>query len=186
VERMSTTRITWRDAQLMPEDGKRYEAIDGELYVTPAPSRRHQWVCGRLFLALVRLLGEPGHGWVYHAPLAVEFPDTEEGVQPDIVFVSRAHADRLVDEGIRRAPDLVVEVLSPSTTARDRTLKRKLYQRQGVRQYWLVEHDGEYVDVWDFESGAGEPVRYDDHLAVKLGGRSFGTIALTEVFAPER
>jgi hypothetical protein len=99
---MSTTRITWQDAQLMPEDGKRYEAIDGELYVTPAPVLRHQWISGNLGAALRRLLMEPGHGWVFHAPVGVEFPETEEGVQPDIIFVSKARSERLVKEGIRR------------------------------------------------------------------------------------
>lgn len=186
MERMATTRITWRDAQLMPENGKRYEAIDGELYVTPAPSRRHQWVSGNLERELRRLLQDPGHGWVYHAPIGVEFPDTEEGVQPDIIYVSRAHADRLVDEGIRGAPDLVVEILSPGTAERDRTIKRKLYARQGVRQYWIVDLESEWVDLWDFESGAGEPVRYDDHLPVRLGDRELGVISLAEIFAPER
>lgn len=118
----------------MPEDGKRYEAIDGELYVTAARSRRHQWVSGRLEVELRRLLEQPGHGWVYDAPIGVEFPESEEGVQPDIIFVSRARRERLVEEGIRGAPDLVVEILSPSTAERDLTIKRKLYERQGVAQ----------------------------------------------------
>jgi Uma2 family endonuclease len=182
---MSSTRITWRDAQLMPEDGRRYEAIDGELYVTPAPSRRHQWVSGQFEVELRRLLQDPGHGWVYHAPIGVEFVDTEEGVQPDILFVSRRHADRLVPEGIRGAPDLVVEIASPSTAERDRTIKRKLYERQGVRVYWFVDHEGEYVDVWDLESGAREPVRHRDRLPVVMGGHAYGVLSLPEIFAPE-
>jgi len=183
---MPTTRITWRDAQLMPENGKRYEAIDGQLYVTAAPSRRHQWVCGRLFLALVRLLEEPGHGWIYAAPLGVEFPETEEGVQPDLIFVSRSHAERLVHDGVRGAPDLVVEVLSRSTAERDRTIKRKLYQRQGVRAYWLVDHEGEWVDACDLESGGDDFVHYRDRLPVRLAGTTFGEILLADIFAPER
>jgi Uma2 family endonuclease len=183
---MSTTRITWRDAQLMPENGKRYEAIDGELYVTTAPSRRHQWVTFQLARVLSRLLQDSGHGWVYIAPIGVEFPDTEEGVQPDIIFVSRAHAERLADEGIRGAPDLVVEILSPATRQRDRTIKRKLYERQGVRQYWLADHAEEHVDVWDFESAAREPARYRDRLPVTLGEVHFGSISLADIFAPER
>jgi Uma2 family endonuclease len=183
---MATTHITWRDAQHMPENGKRYEVIDGQLYVTPAPSRRHQWVCGRLFLALARLLEEQDHGWVYAAPLSVEFPETEEGVQPDLMFVSRQRAERLVHEGIRGAPDLVVEVLSPSTADRDRTIKRKLYLRQGVRAYWIVDHHSEYVDVWDLEPGGDDPVRHTYRLPVEIGGDSYGVISLPDIFAPER
>ena len=170
----------------MPEDGKRYEAIGGELYVTAAPSRRHQWVSGKFELELRHLLEEPGHGWVYDPPIGVQFPETEEGVQPDIIFVSRANAERLVDEGIRGAPDLVVEILSPATRTRDHTIKRKLYERQGVRQYWLADHKDEYVDVWDFESGIREATRYRDRLPVRLGEVHFGSISLPDIFAPER
>jgi Uma2 family endonuclease len=169
----------------MPEDGKRYEAIDGELYVTAAPLRRHQRVSANLQAALRKLLDEPGHGWVYHAPIGVEFPETEEGVQPDIVFVSRRRARLLVKEGIRGAPDLVIEILSPSTAGRDRTIKRKLYERQGVGQYWVVDPDAESVEVWDFDGGATRPVRYVDRLPVRLDAEPVGEISLTEVFESE-
>jgi Uma2 family endonuclease len=185
VDRMATARITWQEAQLMPEDGKRYEAIDGELYVTPAPTRRHQWVSMKLVDALLRLLVHAGHGWVYHPPTGVEFPDTDEGVQPDIIFVSRARSETLVDEGIRGAPDLVVEILSPSTADRDRTIKKKLYQRQGVVQYWVVDLDAECVEVWDFESSSDTPARYVDRLPVRFAGNSIGEIQLPDIFSPE-
>jgi Uma2 family endonuclease len=179
---MSTTKITWRDALLMPEDGKRYEAIDGELYVTPAPSRRHQRVSFKLARALAELLEDRGHGWVYGAPIGVEFPASEEGVQPDILFVSRARAQILVDEGIRGAPDLVVEILSPKTGERDRTIKKKLYERQGVAQYWIVDLEAETVEVWDFASGASAPEVHTTTLPVRLGGGVSGELALPEVF----
>ncbi|UCC71542.1 MAG: Uma2 family endonuclease [Gemmatimonadota bacterium] len=169
----------------MPEDGNRYEAIDGELYVTPAPSRRHQWVSGKLERELCRLLQEAGHGWVYHAHIGVEFPRTEEGVQPDIIFVSKARAELLVQEGIRGAPDLVVEIVSPGTAERDRTIKKKLYQRQDVAQYRIVDPDAETVEVWDFEAGAAEPVRCAERLPVNFSGRQLGDIRLTNLFAPE-
>jgi Uma2 family endonuclease len=182
---MATARITWREAQLMPENGKRYEAIDGELYVTPAPSRRHQRISGNLFRALSQILEGAGHGWVYHAPIGVEFPETEEGVQPDIIFVSKARSERLVREGIRGAPDLVIEILSPSTGERDRSIKKKLYGRQGVLQYWLVDPDTESIEVWDLESRGKPPARYVDHLPVTLFGRTLGELALSQLFSPE-
>jgi len=185
VDTMSTTRITWQDAQLMPEDGKRYEAIDGELYVTPAPVLRHQWISANLEAALRRLLMEPGHGWVFDAPVGVEFPETEEGVQPDIIFVSKARSERLVKEGIRGAPDLVVEILSPGTAKRDRTIKLKLYRRQGVAHYWIVDPDANSVDVWDLAGGAAEPQTYTARLPVRLGDLAAGAIELAEIFPPE-
>lgn len=185
MERMATARITWADAQLMPEDGKRYEAIDGELYVTAAPSRRHQWISGNLQAELRELLQEPGTGWVYHAPIGVEFPATEEGVQPDLIFVARASAEKLVDEGIRGAPDLVVEILSPSTAGRDRSIKLKLYKRQGVTQYWIVDPDAESVEVWDFIADTG-PETFRNNLPINLAGKDAGAIDLERVFKPER
>ena len=185
MERMATERITWQDTLLMPEDGKRYEAIDGELYVTAAPMRRHQRVSGNLVRVLAKLLDEPGYGWVYHAPIGVEFPETEEGVQPDIVFVSRRRAQLLVKEGIRGAPNLVIEILSPSTAGRDRTIKKKLYERQGVGQYWVVDPETESVEVWDFDARASKPSRYVDRLPVSLDAVPVGEISLTEIFEPE-
>jgi Uma2 family endonuclease len=182
---MSTTRITWKDAQLMPEDGKRYEAIDGELYVTPAPVLRHQWISANLQAALRRLLMEPGHGWVFPAPVGVEFPETEEGVQPDIIFVSKGRSERLIKEGIRGAPDLVVEILSPGTAERDRTVKLKLYRRQGVIQYWIVDPERNIVDVWDLAGATTEPETYSDSLPIRLGKQLFGEVHLSEVFPPE-
>ncbi len=106
-------------------------------------------------------------------------------MQPDIIFVSKARAERLVDEGIRGAPDLVVEIRSPTTAERDRTIKRKLYQRQGVAQYWIVDPDADAVEVWDFVGGANEPMRFTQTLPVRLAGHSTGTIDLAEIFAPE-
>jgi Uma2 family endonuclease len=181
---MAISRITWADAQLMPEDGKRYEAIDGELYVTAAPSRRHQRISSNLESALRSLLDDAGHGWVYDAPIGVEFPETEEGVQPDIIFVARQAAPKLVDEGIRGPPNLVVEVLSPSTASRDRSVKLKLYRRQGVAQYWIVDPDGETVEVWDFANDIG-PSIYKETLVVRLGDIDAGTIDLVRTFEAE-
>jgi Uma2 family endonuclease len=182
---MATTRITWEDAQLMPEDGKRYEAIDGELYVTPAPNLRHQWISVNLEAALRAMLMEPGYGWVFHAPVGVKFPDTDEGVQPDIIFISRNRRETLVKAGILGAPNLVVEIGSPTTAKRDRTIKKKLYERQGVAQYWIVDPEDDCVDVWNFASGAKEPTRYSDRLPIRLGDEEVGAIDLPAIFPPE-
>ena len=116
---MTAPRITWRDAQRMPDDGNRYEAINGILHVTAAPKWRHQVVSKRLLMRLSELLEDPGHGEVVAAP-GVEFPATGEGVQPDILFVSNERRHIVEEAGLVGAPDLVVEVLSPSTAERDR------------------------------------------------------------------
>ena len=142
----------------MPDDGSRYEAIDGILYVTAAPRWRHQIVSKRLLVRLSELLADPGHGEVVAAP-GVEFPATGEGVQPDIL--------------------------------RDRGAKRRLYERHGVREYWVVDPEENQVDVYRFGSGTGAgptlhagPERFDRLLPVRLGVTQVGVTDLSGIFAP--
>lgn len=185
VDPMATATITWRDAQEMPEDGRRYEAVEGELYVTAAPSARHQEISVTLGALLHELLVQGGHGRLFHAP-GVEFPVTEEGVQPDLVFVSTERRGIIADDWIRGAPDLVVEILSPSTEDRDRGVKRNLYRRQGVAEYWIVDPDDEAIEVWRFEQSEAESgvshERFTDVLPVQVGGDRVGAIELDDVF----
>jgi Uma2 family endonuclease len=179
---MPLPQITWDHVQQLPDDGNRYEAIAGDLYVTPAPSVRHQEIALRLVLELVRNLVDPGRGHVWFAPIGVRFPETGEGVQPDIVFVSNERRGIVASDEIRGAPDLVVEILSPTTERRDTGLKRVLYERHGVAEYWIVDPEAGAVDVWRFES---EPrtARFVDRLPVRLGDERMGEIDLTCVFA---
>jgi Uma2 family endonuclease len=178
---MPMPQITWDDVRQLPDDGNRYEAIDGALYMTPAPSVRHQTISFRLERELARLLVDPGHGQLLHAPIGVRFPATQEGVQPDILFVSNERRGIIAPDELKGAPDLVVEILSPSTATRDRDLKRRLYERQGVAEYWIVDPDGNAVDVWRF---GAEPhsERFVDSLPVRLGTEWLGGIDLATVF----
>lgn len=179
---MPMPQITWDHVQELPDDGNRYEAIAGELYVTPAPSVRHQVISQRLNLELVRTLVEGGYGRVLYAPLGVHFPATGEGVQPDLMFVSHGRRGILAPDQLRGAPDLVVEILSPATASRDTGVKRVLYQRQGVTEYWIVDPDACAVDVWRFER---EPCseRFVDSLPVRFGDDRVGEIDLERIFA---
>jgi len=186
VERMVLSQITWQDVQQLPDDGHRHEAIEGELYVTPAPTSRHQRVSRRLVYALEAILGARGLGELFFAPIGVEFPDTQEGGQPDIVFVAAARREIVVEEGIRGAPDLVVEILSPGTSGRDRGVKRKLYERQGVDHYWIADPEARAVELWTFGTRPSEAPalqRFTGVLPVRLGGRMIGEIDLTGIFA---
>jgi len=181
---MPLPQITWDDVQQLPDDGNRYEAIEGALYMTPAPSVRHQTISFRLQREIARLLVDPGHGWVWYAPIGVRFPGTGEGVQPDLVFVSKGRRGIVAPDEIKGPPDLVVEILSPGTAARDRDLKRRLYERQGVTEYWIVDPDVEAVDVWRFgEEPRSE--RFVDILPVRLGARQLGEIDLAAVFVDD-
>jgi Uma2 family endonuclease len=166
----------------MPEDGNRYEAIGGVLFVSPPPKTRHEWATMSLVDALLPLLVHPGLGRLFTAPIGVEFPDTEEGVQPDLVFVRAERLSVIREDAIQGPPDLVIEILSPSTAPRDRTVKRQLYERQGVPEYWIVDPDARQVEVWRFAAGAVDPERYTDRLPVRVGDRAAGEIELARVF----
>lgn len=183
MSRMGLAQVTWQDVQQLPDDGRRYEAVGGRLFVTAAPSYRHVRIAHRLAVALDRWLEGPGHGVVCQAP-GVEFPATGEGVQPDLVFLSEARRGIVAKEGLRGAPDLVVEILSPSTAGRDRGVKLDLYERQGVGEYWIVDPEEKAVEIWRFGDGRTFE-RCTDRLPVRVGGETVGEIDLTEVFRPD-
>ena len=173
---------TWEDVLRMPDDGNRYEFIGGRLYMTPAPVTRHQRVLRGLWLALWRVLMDSGHGEVFSAPLLVEFPGTGDRVQPDLLFVSSERRAIIGEKQVLGAPDLVVEILSPTTAHRDRGIKLDLYARHGVRQYWIVDPVEDVVDVWRFGDEPGHE-RFSGELPVRLGPERLGLIDLDEVFS---
>ncbi len=178
---MATTEINWQYVWDLPEDGRRYEAIGGELYSEGACTPRHQSVVLRLSMEFHRLLEKPGYGFVVYGPVGVEFPSTHEGVQPDLLFVSDARRSIVSDDWIRGSPDLMVEVVSPTTAERDRGLKLDLYRRQGVVEYWIVDADEDLVDVWRF-GGEPEYEQFTDRLSVHVGEETVGEIDLKEIF----
>ncbi|MBA2449155.1 MAG: Uma2 family endonuclease [Chloroflexi bacterium] len=122
-----------------PDDGDRYEVIDGRLYVSPPPILVHQNASGVLYFYLVQHVRQWRLGGkVYAAPVGVVLDD-ENGLQPDLVYISRERAGILAERGIEGAPDLVVEILSPSTRGRDRGIKMRRYAAAGVSYYWVVD-----------------------------------------------
>ena len=138
-------RQTYQDYCATPDD-ERYELLDGNLMMVPAPNMKHQWVLGRLHSELDRFTREHGLGKVYVAPCDVVLSDTDV-VQPDLLFISRAREHTITDENVRGAPDLVIEILSPSTADRDLGCKHELYGRHGVLEYWIVDPLAETVAV---------------------------------------
>ena len=176
-------KYTWQDLRAMPNDGRRYEAIGGELRVSPAPRYRHQVVSARLFLALGSLLVRAGRGHPLSAPTEVRFPGVGNIVQPDILFVSPDRCELITEYGVSGAPDLVVEILSPSTEDWDRGEKLKLYREGGVAEYWIADPIENFVDVWRFGRDP-ELERFDETLPVRLGEERLGMIDLVPVFAP--
>jgi Uma2 family endonuclease len=131
--------LTYDDLLEMPEDGKRYEVIGGELLVNPAPRRDHQEVVANLDWILQRFLRETGLGRVYTHPVDV-YLGRHDIVQPDLLVIRSARLHIYRAEGIvAEPPDIVVEIMSPSTRGTDQVRKMALYARAGVPEYWLVD-----------------------------------------------
>lgn len=151
----TTTQWTYAEYARFPDDGNRYEVIDGEVLVTPAPSPRHQWVSASLYQLL--------RGYVLRHELGVVLWDvdllfvTGQFLRPDMVFVPRAGRAGITDRGVESAPGLVVEVLSPSSRTIDRAKKPPRYRDFGVPEYWVLDPDARAVEVYRLAQGTVTP-----------------------------
>ena len=153
----ATYPLTFEDLLQTPDDGNRYEIIDGELIVSPAPSRIHQMFLGRLHLVVGSHVKLNKLGEVYFAPVDVQlFP--HDIVQPDLLFIRSDRIDIYRDNPVQGPPDLVVEVISPTSRVRDMVRKARIYAAAGVPEYWMpdpverrfgmqVLRDGRYEEV---------------------------------------
>ena len=147
-----TGKLTYADYARIPDDGLRHEIIDGEHYVSPSPSERHQRASAALLSLLWQHVRKRRLGHVYAAPFDVLLA-VHDVVEPDIIFVSSQRAAIIGDDNIQGAPDLLIEVLSPSNRKRDQTLKRARYEALGVTEYWLVDPDAKHISVLRREAG---------------------------------
>ena len=143
----ATTRVrfTYEDYLNTPED-KRYELLDGELIMVSSPNIPHQRTEMELAFRVIGFVKRHDLGVVLFAPTDVILSDTDV-VQPDLLFISRERMHIISHNAIHGAPDLVVEILSPSTARRDLTYKRRLYAKHGVKEYWQVNIDERRVTV---------------------------------------
>ena len=123
--------------QELPNDGNRYEVIDGVLYMTTAPSSFHQWIVRRLDRFVGMPLEDQQLAYAFTAPIGLLMPGCEP-VQPDFVLVRRENAAIIADRRIRGVPDLIAEVLSPGNAEQDTEIKRRAYARAGLPEYWVV------------------------------------------------
>jgi Uma2 family endonuclease len=151
----ATLSFTSADLALLPDDGKRYEIIEGELYVSRQPSAEHQYTCSRFNYFLEGWNDKEMQGLVLQAPGLIFAEDDD--VAPDVIWISRQRYDQGRDEAghLHLAPELVIEVLSPgkSNEDRDRQTKLKLYSRRGVQEYWIASWIEQFVEVYRREAG---------------------------------
>ncbi len=165
----------------LPDDGNRYEIIAGEVYMTPSPRPIHQRVALRLGVVLDPFVVRHALGAVFMGPIDVLFGE-KDYLEPDLVFVRRERMAIVSDRGIEGVPDLVVEVVSHSTAARDRGLKRERYASFGVPQYWVVDIERKQVEVYDKAFDTNRPEIVTDTLVWQLApGAPLLTIDVVEL-----
>jgi Uma2 family endonuclease len=159
-------RISYADLERWPEDGRRYELYDGEVFVVPAPIPRHQIAQQRTIAALEAHVAAHG-GFVVGSPIDIVFSE-HDVLQPDVVFF-KADRQHLVDldAPIRHVPDLCVEILSPTTASVDRGRKMQMFARYGVPEYWILDPKAGCVEVYQLVEGAYSFVaagKHDDRI----------------------
>ena len=147
--------MTYEDLQQTPDDGNRYEVVDGEPVVSPSPSQMHQTLIVRLLLLIHDYLRQNQLAeTIFPAPLDVRLSE-HNVVEPDLVYVSRERRQILANPAlIDGVPDLVVEILSPSNRPYDEQVKYRLYERAGVPEYWLVDPERERLTIFALQDGA--------------------------------
>lgn len=163
-------------------DGVRAELIHGELLMSPSPKERHQRIVSNLHFALRRLVQVSKSGRVYDAPLDVHLPSGDI-VQPDVIYISDANR-HIIQEWIRGVPDLAIEVVSAETPERDRIVKRDLYARNGIREFWLVDGQDQTVEVLQLAGDSYAPFGYfEGDAAVESSVLPNLTLPISEIFA---
>jgi Uma2 family endonuclease len=139
--------LTYEEYRLFPDDGRRHELIGGEHHVTPSPTAVHQRFLRKLGRILDEFVTAHALGEVFFAPLDVVL-SRRDVVQPDLIFISNARLGRLTRENVRGAPDLVVEVVSEASRQTDRKLKRALYEKYDVVEYWVADPELRILEVF--------------------------------------
>ena len=148
----ATSLLTADELDQFPDDGKRREIIGGELHVSPAPLISHHDLVKWILAFLLRVIEEPGHGKVIQRPVDVRFSESDL-VQPDIVGIRADRLEMCQGNTVHGAPDIAIEVLSPSTESYDRTEKKQLYERYGVNEYWIFDPKTETLIIFKLVDG---------------------------------
>jgi Uma2 family endonuclease len=177
---MQQTKHTYQD-YLSLSDDERVELIEGEFVVAPAPSIEHQSIVRNIATALWLYVRDRKLGKVLWAPTDVVL-SPETVLQPDILFVSNQARESFTAANLQGAPDLTIEVLSPGTAVRDKGVKRELYARFGVKEYWIVDPIEESVEVFQFDVEGSEVRQYSKGRVSSSAVDGF-EIEIAQIFA---
>ncbi len=174
---------TYRDYARLPEDGMRYEVIRGELFMAPDPRPLHQVVITLISYFLVEFLRVNRLGKTFVSPIDVVLPQQlGDPVQPDIVFIANERLSIVGELNIQGAPDLVMEVLSPSNPEYDRTLKYEIYAEAGVPEYWIIDPHERTIEVFALRDGSYEQLgRYGEGETARSELLDGFTAAINEI-----
>lgn len=182
----SRAKLTYDDFLLFPDDGMRHELIDGVHYVTASPNTKHQTVSGNIHLLIGMWLQANSVGRIYYAPFDVVFSKYDV-VEPDLLYMSHERAAAvLTPANVQGAPELVIEIGSPSTRSRDESIKRELYDRAGVAEYWFVDPDADTIKVYrraGEKLGPAEQLFADRRDVLRCSLFPGLELALTRIFA---
>ncbi len=159
----ATKLLTYDDLLKTPDDGQRYEIIGGGLHVSPSPSFRHQMIAAELFRLIDQVVRANDLGVLLFAPLDVRLR-LHDIVEPDLLFIRRERLDIAREQLVEGAPDLVVEVLSPSSRRRDRVPKMALYAEAGVPEYWIADPDSNDLTIYTLADGQYQPVETSEGI----------------------
>lgn len=143
---------TYQDYLELPDDRNRYEIIEGELIMSPSPTTIHQKVSLNIEVAIQSHLEKNAQGELFHAPCDVKLSETNV-VQPDIFFISNENKKIIADDNIQGAPDLIIEILSPSSAYYDLVEKKELYEKFGVKEYWIVDPKKHWAEIYVLKKG---------------------------------
>jgi len=175
--------FTYQDYIDLPEDGKRYEIINGELIMAPSPSTGHQDVSGNLLFEMRKFLEKNKAGKIYHAPIDVVLSE-HQVFQPDILFITNENAKIITEKNISGPPDLVIEILSPTTGYYDLIEKKEIYEKFGVREYWIVDPKKQWVEIYFLEGGKFKSIQRLEKAGILKSHILEGfEIALETIFA---
>lgn len=166
-ELVKSRPFTYHDYYSLPEHGPRYQLVEGELHLNPTPNRFHQTISRNMMGSVFGYLRKNKIGIFYTAPFDVQLTDLNV-YQPDIVYIKNEHRSLLTQQGLRGAPDFVVEILSPATAELDLGVKREIYARTGVEELWIVEPDARRIQVYRLQENRETPsVTHGENAAIE-------------------